>query len=211
VALTPVYTDAFASSINAGWTNPIPLTFSLGNEGTWGWVSSGLIRGESTVGRFSLMARNTGTYANDGYVIASVPAYANNEGGVGVIFRADHTTGQCYAFVMSSIVGDTGKYGLFKFTSGTWTPWQFSAGTAGGFPAALIKAEFQGSNLRMYTDEGSGYVERLNVTEATLASGRPGLWAYNDTGSALPGVNSFEGGDITVSSSSLLKKTRRYL
>lgn len=181
-----VASDTFDSSIGASWDN------GPGDFNTYVFVTGGHIAPVSDVAPVG-MRRNTGTYNNDQYSTITLQAVGGSYV-VGVSVR--HPTGatdeSCYAG--TAVQG--GGYTIDEFDSAFGVTNLATGGSSAGFNAAgeTMTCEAEGTTVRMGTNEGAGDTQRLSTTDNTLASGRPGMVAYDDNVQ----ITAWAGGDIAV-------------
>ncbi|GBF74836.1 hypothetical protein PA598K_03204 [Paenibacillus sp. 598K] len=83
-----------------------------------------------------------------------------------------------FGFTATDAAGN-GNWRILKRQGGVWTVLATSSATSAAAGSSYrVKAELQGSQLRLYVDSGSGYALQASVTDASFASGRSGLLTY---------------------------------
>ena len=83
-----------------------------------------------------------------------------------------------FGFTATDTAGN-GNWRILKRQSGVWTV--LATGPAATVSTAAdykVKAELEGSQLRLYVDSGSGYTLQASATDASFAAGRTGLLTY---------------------------------
>lgn len=189
MARSQVASDTFDSSISSEWSaasqdGGLPTWVTGGHAD----VSGGLTR------------RNVGTYSDDQYSKIVIQNHGISAGNISVIGCGVRmqSTGDFYSCSVVSVnnYGAPHCYEIIHW-EGTGGVILATAGTAHDLNAGdIVVLEVEGDTLTMFTDEGSGEVERVSITDSNVTSGRPGVSGYAESGDPAL-ITSWEGGDLT--------------
>jgi hypothetical protein len=147
------------------------------------------------------------TWPNDQYaqvVCAGVGAGMNNDAGVGVMVRAGAAAETFYCGFSNNDPANCNT--IYKAVAGVYT--RLGQNATGGVLAVndVLYLEVQGTTL-IYKRNGSTI---FTVTDAAIASGRPGIILSTDASGA-PILDSWEGGDFAAAGGIALPVlTRQY-
>lgn len=190
MARSQVASDTFDSSISGSWDN------GPGDFGTFTWVTGGHL--EATDDATQAAMRYSGAaFAADQYAVVTVHDGSGSPGIVGAMVRMQGGTDESsYAGRIRTVSGS--KYVIREWDSAFAATDLASTGTppttlTAGWTVAL---EVIGTNLELFTDEGSGEVSRTSVSDATVADGETGILLFNAVG-AVAQATAWVGGDIT--------------
>jgi len=215
-----VDSDTFTSSIDASWDN------GVGGTHLGVWVTGGYVRPNSTSEAGYLM-RNTGTYGADQYSRVTLQTLASGANELHAGVYSNTTDYQKYDAFLIGNPADV-KYGIFKAaaggsgnmliqsdgTNGT-SDIPGEAGTAGWILTLEVWDNGDGTRtLKLYTDEGSGDVLRLQVVDngtiggAVITSGRPMCGVYAPGSVSNAQLSAWEGGNLTTDQGGTVEKYR---
>lgn len=138
----------------------------------------------------------SGTYSDDQYSTLLVESLAAAAAmGAMVRMQPGATDESSYSGIVEI---DTDLYLILQVDDGLGNNLVASAANSGAdlVPGDTITLECEGTLFRLGTDEGSGDTERTSGSDATIASGRPGILTAAPTDTNDSSVTGWSGGDI---------------
>jgi hypothetical protein len=179
-------------------------TFVRANSGTLGanWTTISDSTDTGTIGITSnaaapqVLAANSAAFYNaavfrpDQYseCIINSSAFGTNTHGGGPIVRASSANGGSYYRMFVNLLG--GVVACQKLVNGSFSG--VVTGTGAAVAGSLARLEVVGSVLTGYIDG----VQSFQITDTDIATGAPGICAYQATSSPTTAINSWEGGDL---------------
>jgi hypothetical protein len=190
---TQVASDTFDSSIDANWDN------GPGDFGPAEWVAGGYIQ-PATDGTVYSLIRNTGTYSPDQYSLVTIKTHAaGNYSACSTVRGAGGADETCYYGQVKGFSGED-KYAINEVDSAFGFTTLASTGSFDNLADGdTIRTVVIGTEIYLYTNEsGGGETLRLQATDGTIASGRPGSTGYASGAKTNLQHTAWEGGDATI-------------
>lgn len=186
----PAFTDAFPSSISASYDN---------GPGDWSpltWSSSSVVR-PSGLDEDCQIVRNDGNYGRAQWaqiVGLALSATGYNMMGASVL-HAGGANEACYFGAVIGFSGDA-KYKIIEIDNSFSFVDLAAAGTGGAVSSgAVVTTEVDEFGvITLFTAEGGADTQRVQATDATLTSGRPGANLLGELSTTASGLSQFSGG-----------------
>jgi hypothetical protein len=182
-----VETDAFPSSIDAGWDNP------FANFVGWSWSSSGNIVPDD-LSNGNCCIRSKTALNDDQYGSLTVNGTPGTDASAAVILRCAPTTNEAHYRCYN------------QHNSNRWAIYEYFDGASFGVLATdntsyseltdgeVIFGEVEGTAIRMGDNTSGSDTQRVATTDATLTGGEVGIGCF--VGSGTLAVSAFTSGNI---------------
>ena len=183
--INPVTDDFSTDPFAARWTN------GYGDWATLTWAGTDYVVGAG--GDAGCRRDNEGAYPNNQYSKGTCQN-TDTSGWRGVAVRMQNSTTDESCYVYYAAEGTGTSTGIWEVTSAFGFTELASGSTAAPTIGEIYVCEVEGTTIRGGSNQSGSDIQELSTTDATIASGRPGIAVF-DTGAQ---VDAWEGGEIGV-------------